>query len=257
MELHELVDPSAKPRKVAGGFGFTQGPVFSRRGYLLFSDMGTDRILKWERGQVTTYREKSNASNGLTFDHQGRLLACEHKGRVTRTEKNGAITVLASDGLKAPNDLVYAIDGSIYFSDLPASRLYQITPRGRVRVAAQDCRGPNGVALAPNQLQLYAADSGERIIRVYDVSPDGALSNSRVLAQAQCGGLKTDEAGNVWAASGGAIRIFDGKGRSIGSVAIPEEPTNLAWGEGFRGLYITAQKSVYHLATKVPGTRTF
>ncbi len=257
MELRDLIDPAGKPRKVADGFGFTEGPVFSRRGYLLFSDMGTSRILKWERGTVTTYRANSNTANGLTFDHQGRLLACEHKGRVTRTEKDRRITVLASNGLKAPNDLVYSIDGSIYFTDLPASRVYQITPRGQLRLASEDCRAPNGVALAPNQLKLYVADSGKRNIRVFDVSADGSLSNSRVLAEAPCDGLKTDEAGNVWVASGSSIRILDEKGRNIGSVTMPEEPTNLSWGEGFRGLYITAQKSIYHLPTKVPGTRTY
>ena len=122
-----LVDRSAEVRKVVSGFGFTEGPVFSRRGYLLFSDIPNNRIHKWERGQLTTVRENSNKANGLTFDHQGRLLAAEGGGRVTRTEKNGAITVLAEEGLQAPNDLVYSIDGSVYFSDLPKSRVYQIT----------------------------------------------------------------------------------------------------------------------------------
>jgi len=256
MELNDLIDPSVKPRKIADGRWFTEGPVFSRRGYLLFSELEEEKILKWERGSLTTYREKSNTSNGLTFDHQGRLLACE-RGRVTRTEKDGRITVLASTGLKAPNDLVYSIDGSIYFSDLPAGRVYQITPRGQLHVASEDCGAPNGVALAPNQLKLYAADSKERNIRVFDVASGGALHNSRILAEARCDGLKTDESGNVWVASERAIRIFDDKGRLIGSVEVPEESTNLAWGEGFRGLYITAQKSLYHLPTKVPGTRTY
>src|SRR5262245_22380245 len=100
------------PEKIAGGLGQAAGPVFNRRGYLLFCDVKAERILKWERGNVTTYREKSSGARALTFDHQGRLLACETK-RVTRTEKDGRITVLA-DGLNAPADVVYAIDGSIY-----------------------------------------------------------------------------------------------------------------------------------------------
>ena len=89
---------SSVPEKVAGGFAFTEGPVFSRRGYLLFSDIPPNRIMKWERGKVTVFRENSNSTNGLTFDHQGRLLACE-TGRVTRTEKDGKITTLAQKGL--------------------------------------------------------------------------------------------------------------------------------------------------------------
>ena len=93
----------------------------------MFSDIPNNKILKWERGQLSTVRESSNKANGLTFDHQGRLIAAEGGGRVTRTEKNGSITVLAEEGLQAPNDLVYSIDGSVYFSDLPKSRVYQIT----------------------------------------------------------------------------------------------------------------------------------
>src|SRR6266852_6308061 len=114
-DLQKLVN--GVPEKIVGGFAFTEGPVFSRIGYLLFSDIPAKRIMKWERGKVTVFRENSNGANGLTFDHQGRLLACE-AGRVTRTEKNGSITVLAEKGLTVPNDIVYAIDGSIYFSDM-------------------------------------------------------------------------------------------------------------------------------------------
>jgi sugar lactone lactonase YvrE len=139
----QLVDKNAAIKQVATGFTFTEGPVFSRRGYLLFSDIPNQKIHKWERGQVTTIRENSNNANGLTFDHQGRLLAAEGGGKVTRTEKNGTITVLADAGLEGPNDLVYAIDGSVYFSDLPKSRVYQITrERSGVGGAPPERRGP-------------------------------------------------------------------------------------------------------------------
>src|SRR4029453_14775625 len=83
-KLWDLIDRNAEIRQVATGFAFTEGPVFSRRGYLLFSDIPNERIHKWERGEVTTYRETSNKANGLTFDHQGRLLAAEGGARVTR-----------------------------------------------------------------------------------------------------------------------------------------------------------------------------
>src|SRR5215469_13227611 len=98
-----------KVRKIAGGLGAAAGPVFRRRGYLLSSDVKANRILKWEKGALSILRENSNGARANTFDHQGRLLTCE-SGRATRTEKDGKITVLAS-GLKAPADLVYAIDG--------------------------------------------------------------------------------------------------------------------------------------------------
>ena len=95
--LAYIAESGAQVERVLSGFQFTEGPVFSRLGYLLFSDIPANRILKYIPGEpVQVFRENSNGANGLTFDHQGRLLACEGgAGRVTRTEKNGAITILA------------------------------------------------------------------------------------------------------------------------------------------------------------------
>jgi sugar lactone lactonase YvrE len=266
--MQDVVDPGAVSERVAGGFAFTEGPVFSRLGYLLFTDIPAKRIMKMSRGTVTVFRENSNGANGLTFDHQGRLLACE-TGRVTRTEKDGKITTLAERGLHNPNDLVYSIDGSIYFSDLlprgaaGKSALYQITRKGELRMASEECEGPNGVALAPNQQKLYVADSRARNIRVFDIAGDGALRKGHLFADSKSGlpgapdGLKTDEAGNVWVAAGDGIWICNAQGEQVGTVKTPEPPSNCCWGEGFRNLYITANTAVYRLQTKVNGTRTF
>ncbi len=256
MALEDLIDVKARPEKVVGGFRFTEGPVYSRRGFLLFSDIPANRIMKWERGKLSTFRENSNGANGLTFDHQGRLLVCE-TGKLTRTEKDGSITAFASEDLKQPNDVVYAIDGSIYFTDLPRGRVYQITRKGALRVVAGDCVGPNGVALSPNQQKLYVVDWKKGVLRVYDIAGDGALADSRVFAECRGDGLKTDERGNVWVASEGGIWVFDATGKRLGVIAIPEEPSNCNWGPGFRGLYVTARTSVYFVAAKVPGTRTY
>jgi gluconolactonase len=244
---------------VAGGFGFTNGPAFSRRGYLLFSDTTAGRIMKWDAGDVSVFRENSASARGLTFDHQGRLLACE-QGRVTRTEKDGTISVLA-DKLHAPSDLVYAIDGSIYFSDAsPApgkSAIYQITRRGNTRAVSRDCEQPKGVALAPNQQKLYVADAGGRKVWVYEIASDGALTNGRVFVESHADGLKTDEMGNVWTADSHAIVVFDAQGRRLGEIPLLEDPSNCTWGDGFRNLYVTAKTSVYRIETKVNGTRTY
>jgi sugar lactone lactonase YvrE len=265
-DLQNLIDGA--PQKVVGGFAFTEGPVFSRIGYLLFSDIPSNRVMKWWRGSATVFRENSNSANGLTFDHQGRLLACE-TGRVTRKEKDGKITTLAEKGLHNPNDIVYAIDGSIYFSDLlprsaaGKSLLYQITRKGELRIASEECAGPNGVALSPSQQKLYVADSRSRNVREFDIAADGALRNGRIFADLKSDnpgvpdGLKTDESGNVWVAAAGGIWVFDGHGERIGIIQTPESPSNCCWGDGFRNLYITAGASVYKLLTKVNGTRTF
>jgi len=246
-----------KPEKITGGLGLAAGPVFNRRGYLLFSDVKADRILKWERGTISTFRDKSNGSRSNTFDHQGRLLTCE-SGRVTRTEKDGKITVLAG-GLKAPADLVYAIDGSVYVADEQAGAIQQITRSGELRVAARDAGHPSGVAMAANQQRLFVADAGSNEVRVYDISGDGALKGGKTFAKLQerPGGLKTDETGGVWVACPSGIQRLDAAGKALGSMAVPEPAGNLNWGEGFRDLYVTAGTSLYRVAARVNGTRTY
>jgi gluconolactonase len=277
--LEQLVGAQPKIEKLIEGLAAAEGPVFSRAGYLLFSDIEVRRIMKWQDGKLTAFRTDSNRANGLTFDRLGRLLACE-AGRITRTEHDGRITVLAGQyegkGLNIPNDLVAAIDGSIYFSDLrfrdpppnPAktdfSALYQITRQGKVRVVSRDCQRPNGMALTANHQKLYLADSGPRTIWVYHIAADGSLTNGHVFADLSFGktgvpdGLKTDEDGNVWVAGPGGIWVFNSKGEHLGSVELPESPRNCCWGgEDFRDLYVTGLHTVYKITTTTRGTRTY
>ena len=293
-KLFELVERGTEIVKVVGGFGFTEGPVFSRIGFLLFSDLRSEKIHKWtipawkgqpREGKLTELRNNSNRANGLTFDHQGRLLACETgPGRVTRTEKDGTITVLADRykgrRLSSPNDLVYNIDGSIYFSDMPRRNLpdagqrtnvpavyrlsrTQVPGASKLERVSEECERANGVALSPDQNLLYIADSSRRNIRVQPIQADGALAKGRVFADFASDepgapdGLKTDELGNVYATGPGGLWVFSPSGEHLGTVVLPEQPSNCCWGRGFRGLYVTARTSVYYVQTKVPGTRTF
>jgi len=243
--------------KVAGGYRATAGPAFSRRGYLLFSDVPSNRILKWERGAVTVYRENSHGAKSCTFDHQGRVLTCE-TGRVTRTEKDGSITVLAG-GAKEPSDVVYAIDGSVYFCDPPAGIVQQITRKGDLRSISRECERPFGVALAPNQQRLFVTDRARREVRVYELAGDGSVGAGKRFASCedQPGGLKTDETGGVWVACPAGVRHFDHEGKHLETIATSEPAGNCNWGEGFQDLYITAGTSVYRARVVVKGTRTY
>ncbi len=270
--LEDVIERGARIEKVAGGFKFTEGPVFSRLGFLLFSDIPANRIYKYVPGkEPQVFRENSNGANGLTFDHQGRLLACEGTaGRVTRTEKDGNITVLAAK-LNAPNDIVYCIDGSIYFTDLrrreapadtPPNAVYQITRKGELRRVVTDMGRPNGVALAANQMTLYVADSERQNIKAYEIAPDGSLIRGRIVGDMKHDrpggpdGLKTDDRGTIYAAGHGGVWVFNDC-RHIGTIETPEKPANLAWGDNYRTLYITAQTSIYRIRVMANGTRTF
>jgi sugar lactone lactonase YvrE len=125
-ELKALVPEGARFEKLAGGFKFTEGPVWTPEGALLFSDIPSDVILKWDPkdGKVSDFRRPSANTNGNTLDRQGRLVCCEHTGRrVSRRERDGSYTTLADryEGkrLNSPNDVIYRSDGSLYFTDPP------------------------------------------------------------------------------------------------------------------------------------------
>jgi len=209
-----IVPREARIEKIATGFGFTEGPVWSPDGYLLFSDPNNNRIYRWDSdGQVSVYRTNSGytggdiaefgqpGSNGLAFDREGRLTIDEHGNRrVSRLEKNGVVTLLADryEGkrLNSPNDLVYKSDGSLYFTDPPFglpkafddprkelsfSGVYRLSD-GRLQLVARDLTGPNGIAFSPDERFLYVTnwDTAHKVVMRYDVLADGSLTAGRV-----------------------------------------------------------------------------
>jgi gluconolactonase len=199
--LDEIVPPGAKIEKLAGGFLFTEGPIWVPRteetdGYLLFSDPNNNLIYRWTPdGQLSIFMTKSGyrgmdigeygqpGSNGLTLDKLGRLTINQHGNRrVVRMEKNGQFTVLADryEGkrLNSPNDLVYKSDGALYFTDppfglpkffddprkeLPYSGVFRVSPDGKnVQLLTKELSGPNGLAFSPDEKYFYVDNWDEK-----------------------------------------------------------------------------------------------
>jgi gluconolactonase len=213
--LDRIVAPGAVMEKLAGGFQFTEGPVWHPDGYLLFSDPNANMIYRWSpEGPVSVFRTKSGytgfdigryrqpGSNGLTLDREGLLVINEHGNRrVTRLERTGKVTVIA-DGYKgkrlnSPNDLVYRSDGTLYFTDppfglpnffddarqeLPYSGVYSWRD-GKLRLEASELTGPNGVAFSPDERFLYVTnwDTAHKVVMRYPVAADGRLGAGEVL----------------------------------------------------------------------------
>ena len=244
-----ILDPSfAKYRiysstveQVATGFRWTEGPTyFPKGGYLLFSDIPNNRIMKFDEatGKTSVFREKANYANGNTRDRQGRLISCEHSvtRRVTRTEANGKITVLADrfEGkrLNAPNDIVVKSDDTIWFTDpvfgingewegARATReqantnVFRIGTDGQLTAVITDLVNPNGLAFSPDEKKLYVVEwkgTPNRSIWRYDVNADGSVSNKTKLIdaadQGALDGFKVDRDGNLWCGwgSNGALQ---------------------------------------------------
>jgi len=212
--LDTLLPRDATIEKLADGFQFGEGPVWSRDGSLLFSDPNTNVIYRWTTdGRVGVFRERSGydgfdvgrlnqpGSNGLALDATGRLTVCEHGNRrVTRIEPDGRVTVLADRyqgrRLNSPNDLVYRSDGALYFTDppfglpgfhedpareVPYTGVYLLRD-GELALVSTDLTGPNGIAFSPDERFLYVSnwDTQRKIIMRYEVRRDGTLRNGRV-----------------------------------------------------------------------------
>jgi len=278
-----LVDADAAVTQVGSGFVFTEGPVWHPRDkYLLFSDIPPSIRYRWDANGTRESLNPSNKGNGLTYDRDLNLIVCEHATSSVARFVNGRREVIAShfEGkeLNAPNDVVVARDGAIYFSDPTYGRMphygverkqeldfqgvYRIAPGGGAPELLVE-RGlftqPSGLCFSPDEKLLYINDTDQANIRVFDVV-DGRLKNGRLFASgiadpAKPGspdGMKCDAEGNIWLTGPAGLWVYNPAGKLIGKVVVPEFAANLAWGgEDWRTLFITASTSLFALAVKV------
>lgn len=261
--LPELLENGAD-LETAASIVFTEGPAADSNANVYFSDIPGNRILRWTPdGSWIEFKRPSHRANGLAFDAQGRLLACEGNGRdggrrVTRTDvSTGVIEVLAEryEGkrLNSPNDLVVDPQGRIYFSDprygsqagreLETEDVYRIDPDGSLtRVLTRpDVYKPNGLAISPDGRVLYVADTKpdparEARLMAFDIQPDGTLARGRSIYSFGTGrgidGMALDEKGNIYGAAGhnanppenhAGVYIISPQGNLLERIPIPED----------------------------------
>jgi gluconolactonase len=275
--------------KLTTGHKFVEGPVWSREGYLIFSDIPANQILRMvappiqenaadekaegEKPRIAVWRADSGGANGNALDAQGRLYTCEGRARrVTRTDKKGKVEILADrwqgKRFNSPNDIVVRRDGHAWFTDpafgsaadtrqLDFYGVFHITPKGELSLAAKWTTRPNGVALSPDGRILYVADSDRHEVYALDVDKSGEASNERLFLSGIRGvpdGLRTDEKGNLYVA-GSSIWVYSPAGAFQGEIPVGETPSNCTFGDtDFRSLYITARTSVYRTRLDVKGS---
>ncbi|HLE25930.1 MAG TPA: SMP-30/gluconolactonase/LRE family protein [Thermodesulfobacteriota bacterium] len=218
--LNQLFPQGAVLEKLAEGFTWVEGPVWNREGgYLLFSEIPSNSVLKWKEGEGVSlylkpsgytgsalFKGKEPGSNGLLFDSSGMLVLCEHGDRrVSRLEKNGTKTTLADryEGkrLNSPNDAVYKSNGDLYFTDppfglpetfndpakeLPFQGVYRLSSDDKLTLLTKDIKAPNGIAFSPDEKILYVTDVDPKRSAwlAFDVKDDGTITNGRVFYDA-------------------------------------------------------------------------
>ena len=276
LEFWNLFAQDAKLEKVAGGFGFTEGPVWDPKGFLYVSDEEKNKLSRvYPDGRVETVLEIGDP-DGSTLDAKGRLVTTASVLRaIIRIDADGKYTVLADryqdKKFNSPNDIILGPDGALYFTDptldLPKGEkqelsfqgVFRLGGDGSVRLLTSDLTEPNGLAFSPDGKRLYVDDTKQREIRVYEVSANGELKNGKLFGKEEGrggvpDGMRVDVNGNLYVTGPGGIWVWDASGRHLGTIQMPESTANLNWGgDDYRTLYITARTSVYRLPVKTRG----
>jgi gluconolactonase len=273
-----LVPKNTKVEKVATGFKFTEGPVWNKKGnYLLFSDIPANNIVRVTPDGINeVFINPSENSNGITYDLKGRLIVCQHGARrVIRIESDGKSTVLADKfngkKLNSPNDVIVKSDGTIFFTDPPYgltdqklkeqsfSGVYRLRD-GVLTVIDTTLLRPNGIALSPDEKYLYVAQSEFNWLwKVYELDKKGNVLNDKIFFQGpeitgNPDGVKVDTKGNVYCTANNGVVIFTKEGKYLGTIKVPENTANLAWGDAdLKTLYIAAQNSIYKIKLNTVG----
>jgi len=269
--LDAVIAPGAALEKVAGGYTWTEGPVWIKDGgYLLFADIPANAIWKYTPGagtklfmqpsgwaEKTPFGGKEPGSNGMTLDAQGRLTVAGHANRnVWRLETMdpaGAKTILADhfEGKRfnSPNDLVYRRNGDLYFTDPPyglatqedtdpkkelkVNGVYRLAANGKLQLIISDLTRPNGIAFSPDEQFLYVdcSDPAKKTWMKYPMKSDGTVGKGILIA---------DVSADPRIGSPDGIKV--------------DRAGNLAWGgaDG-RSLYVTASSGLYRIQLKTGG----
>ena len=286
-----LLAPGAAWEKVAGDLGFGEGPAWHPDGYLLFEDVTNNRTMRLDAsGRVSVFREATDGANGLAFDEQRRLVACEGNAagrgrRLVRIEKDGTVTALAERyqgrRLNSPNDLAVDRRGRIYFTDprygrrenleLDREAVYRVDPDGTLTRVVDSLTRPNGILVSADGRTLYVAENaspgGAVQLWAFDLDPRGAARGGRIVYDFGGGrgidGMTLDTEGRIWATAGtkdkAGIYVFrpDARRRAATLVTflpLPEDPTNCTFGGPGRDvLYVTTTSSLFRIRTAARG----
>ncbi len=291
--FYQLVDQNAKVEILADGFGWSEGPVWIKKGeYLLFSDVKKNTIYKWKEGEGINvflkpsgfsgsgYYSNEPGSNGLILNNEGELVACEHGDRrVSALSLNDMKKRTIADSYRkvrfnSPNDIVQKSNGDYYFTDpaygLPGQKadgimgVYKIDAKGVVTLLIDDLT-PNGLAFSPDESILYVAQSlpEKAYIMAYPVKADGTLGKGKLffdatpmIRQGLAGlpdGLKIDVKGNLFATGPGGVMVISPAAKLLGRIDTGQLTANCAWGNDGSVLYITANNLLCRIKTKTKG----
>jgi gluconolactonase len=275
--LDDILDQTSPLEKVAGGFVFTEGPLWHPDGFFYFVDVRDNGLFRLALGAKPEKIRETRGGNGLTFDLRGRLINCEGDARrVTRTDLDGTVATLVDkfEGkrLNRPNDVICHSNGTLLFTD-PSLRvpvkerevehamIYKVAPDDSISELAP-FEYPNGLALSPDERTLYVANTRwTKYIHAIDLDANCDMVGRRIFADMSHDqtngvpdGMKVDADGRVFCTGTTGVWVYAPDGKLIGIIETPEVCANIAFGgDDLRTLLFTASTSLYTLRVKTPG----
>lgn len=273
-----LPDALRRRGPIPGGVGerdsFLEGPAFDRTGTFYCTDLHNGRILRVARGVVDVVADYGGRPNGLKVHADGRLVvACHARGIIAVDPRTGAVTTLVDryegERFRAPNDLVFAANGDLYFTDPgrsdlaePHGRLYRLRASGELELLLDRLPFPNGVALSADGRVLFLAMTRANQVWRAGLMPDGRLHRVSVFVQLSGGlsgpdGLALDESGNLAVAhlGRGTVWLLSRLGDTVARIrsAAGLGTSNVAFGgPDRRSLWITESETGCILEARVP-----
>jgi gluconolactonase len=253
---------------------FLEGPSFDRDGNLFVTDIPWGRIFKiTPAGEVSVAAEYDGEPNGLKFHKDGRGFIADHRnGIMVFDTRNGKVEPYFDRPMlqrfKGVNDLVFASNGDLYFTDQghtglqdPTGRLYRLRTNGQLDCILDNVPSPNGLVLNADENVVFLAVTRDNSIWRVPLMKDGTASKVGVFIQMSGGagpdGMAIDEQGNlsICHAGFGAVWIFSAKGEPLYRINVAQGPftTNCAYGGSDRKrLFITESKSGTVLVADLP-----
>lgn len=261
---------------IGEGYGLTEGPVSSPNGEIFFNDLRHSKTYKISNnGTVSEYASDTQHSNGMAYGPDGKRYSLPTPAKeVWAYGKNGKKTVIA-EGIGG-NDIVVAHNGNAYITEpvnrsskrTDRSRVWLLRPNGEKVEVDHGLKYANGIALSPDQTQLYVADYDSKWVYSYMVQADGTLAHKQKLIwlhhkdaedSARTDGIKVDKTGQIWVATNMGIQICDSAGRPRAIIETPNRKvTNFCFGgPDLDTLYVTCVDKVYKRKVKSIGIHSW
>ena len=270
--LNDILIPGEDWKLVGANYKFTEGAAVNAQGDAFFQDIPNSKTYEVDvNGKLSDLNINAKRASGTSFGPDGRryVIAGATK-QVIAYDASGKETIIA-DSISG-NDIVVAHNGNVYVTspdgiDKP-SKLYLIRPGAPKELVDEGLKFANGLALAPDQTQLYVTESASHWVWIYQILPDGKLNFKQHYGWLHVGdndenawsdGVRCDTAGRVYVTTKMGLQIMDQAGRVNAIIPVPSgQPSNLCFGgKNFDILFLTSTDKVYARKLKTRGANSF